>query len=188
MRVIAGMRRGLILDGPDDQVTRPTSDRARQVIFDVLAHAGWAAAHAIQDAVVLDGFAGTGAFGIEAMSRGAAHVTFMDHHSAAHRVLLKNLRRARFEDHSVVLKCDVTAPPRATRQVDIAFLDPPYGLNLLPLSITALIRSGWIGPDTLILTESEKSMNSINAEPPLDLRKIGVAQISFWRGAQWKGI
>ncbi|UYH51318.1 RsmD family RNA methyltransferase [Candidatus Kirkpatrickella diaphorinae] len=188
MRVIAGMRRGLVLDGPDDQATRPTSDRARQVMFDVLAHAGWAAAHPMQDAKVLDGFAGTGAFGIEALSRGAAHVTFMDHHSPAHRTLIKNIRRARFADHSMVLKCDVTAPPRATGQMDIAFLDPPYGQNLLPLSIKALMRTGWIGPDTLIITESEKNLDPINSEPPLDLRKIGVARISFWRGAQWEGI
>lgn len=185
MRIVAGARRGLVLRGPDDLSTRPTSDRARQVIFDILAHAGWATRHHVQNAMILDGFAGTGALGLEALSRGAAHVTFMDNNTSAYRVMAGNIRRARFEHISAPLKCDVTAPPLASNQVGIAFLDPPYRQDLLSPAISALIRTGWIGANSLIVTEAEGELDLPDIGLPLDARKIGMAHVSFWIGAQW---
>ena len=106
MRIVAGMWRGRRLIAPDGALTRPTSDRARQALFDMLMHAPWAGPEAIQGAQVLDAFAGTGALGLEALSRGAAHATFMEQDPAALCVLRANIAACRAEALCTVVAAD----------------------------------------------------------------------------------
>lgn len=124
MRVVAGSARGLRLDAPPGTTTRPTSDRVREAIFNSLA-----SMDAIVDATVLDLFAGSGALGIEALSRGARHATFVETDRAAAATVVTNLERCRLTDRATVL---TTAASRALDRgiaVDLALLDPPYAFD-----------------------------------------------------------
>ena len=122
MRIIAGTWRGRALSTPGP-ATRPTADRVRQAVFDRLMHAPWAAP--IRDATVLDAYAGTGALGLEALSRGAAHAVFMERDRAALHVLRANIAACRAEAQCTVLAADVLRPPPG-RPCGLVFLDPPY--------------------------------------------------------------
>ena len=120
MRVIAGELGGRKLASPDGTSTRPTTDRVREAVFNALGSAG-----ILDDAVVADLFAGTGAVGIEAISRGAAHCTFVERDKAALRSLDDNLAALDLDDRSRVLRSDAMAAA-GSLDVDIAFVDPPY--------------------------------------------------------------
>jgi 16S rRNA (guanine(966)-N(2))-methyltransferase RsmD len=121
MRIIAGRYKSRRLASPRWAGLRPTSDKLRETLFDILAPR-------IEGARVLDGFAGTGALGIEALSRGAAHVTFVDRDRRAMRLVAENLGRCGIADGYVMMPGDIVAfaqGPR-TRQFDVILLDPPY--------------------------------------------------------------
>ena len=107
MRIVAGEWRGRALAAPPGRDTRPTADRVRQALFDMLLHAPWGGREAVAGARVLDAFAGTGALGLEALSRGAAHATFVERDRAALAVLRANIAACRAEARSTVLVCDV---------------------------------------------------------------------------------
>jgi len=128
VRVIAGRYGGRTLVAPAGPATRPTADRVREALFSVLGH--------IEDARVLDLFAGTGALGIEALSRGAAHATFVENARPALRALGQNLHALALDDVTTVLPLAVErvlkAPPWEPQTFDLIFLDPPY----------AVVRSG----------------------------------------------
>src|SRR5580700_10393748 len=109
MRIVAGTWRGRALQAPPGDTTRPTADRVRQALFDMLLHAPWGGRATIEGARVLDVFAGTGAFGLEALSRGAAFTTFIAQDRAALVPMRANLGRLRAVDHSSVLAGDVLA-------------------------------------------------------------------------------
>lgn len=124
LRVIAGTLKGRRLASPDWPGLRPTSDRLRETLFNVLADS-------VVGARVLDGFAGTGAVGIEALSRGAAHVTFVDHDSRALDLIGENLTRCGVRGGYTILRADVTAAGQAGLPAvfDLVFLDPPYAMT-----------------------------------------------------------
>ncbi len=124
MRIIAGKWRGRVLVAPAGQKTRPTVERVRQALFDRLMHAPWGGRGVIEGARVLDVFAGTGALGLEALSRGAAHATFMEPDSAALAALRANIAACRAE--ATVLAGDARRPPPGTG-CRLVFLDPPLG-------------------------------------------------------------
>jgi 16S rRNA (guanine966-N2)-methyltransferase len=153
MRVIAGAWRGKRLVAPPGETTRPTSDRVRQTVFDVLWHARWAGRRVIEGARVLDAFAGSGAMGIEALSRGAAEATFLETDPAALAAIRANLRACRAEARGRALRADATAPPPAPTPCSITFLDPPYGKGLVTASLAALDRMGWIGREAAVVAE-----------------------------------
>ena len=153
MRVIAGRHRGRVLKAPDGETTRPTADRVRQALFDMLWHAPWGGRTMVQDQLVLDAFAGTGALGLEALSRGADHATFIEKDRAALTVLRTNIAACKEEARSAVLAADVTKPPRARVPCGLVFLDPPYGQELVPQAVAALEAAGWIAPGALIVAE-----------------------------------
>ena len=153
MRIIAGRHRGRQLVAPPGEATRPTADRVRQALFDMLWHAPWAGRDAIEGARVLDAFAGTGALGLEALSRGAAHATFLENDRAALAVLRGNIAACREEARCTVLAADATRPPRADAPCALAFLDPPYRAGLLDTALAALSGAGWIAPDALVCAE-----------------------------------
>ncbi len=179
MRIVAGAWRGKALVAPVGQTTRPTSERMRQALFDMLAHAPWASG-CLAEAAVLDVFAGTGALGLEALSRGAAHAIFMETDRAALAALRVNIAACKAEPRSQVLAIDALKSPRGTA-CSLVFLDPPYGLGLVPAAITALAKAGWIANGALIVAETA-------AEEALELqgeivaeRSHGAARTSFWR-------
>jgi 16S rRNA (guanine966-N2)-methyltransferase len=153
MRIVAGAWRGRALIAPAGQATRPTADRVRQALFDMLSHAPWGGRDVVEGARVLDAFAGTGAFGLEALSRGAAHATFMEHDQAALAALRGNLAACRAEDRATVLAVDVLAAP-AGAACGLVFLDPPYGRDLVPRALDRLRAVGWIVPDALLVVET----------------------------------
>ena len=152
MRIIAGRWKGKRLVAPEGTATRPTSDRARQALFDMLWHAPWGGREAIEGAEVLDAFAGTGALGLEALSRGASRATFIEQDRAALAALRANAAACGAEAR--ILAADATRPPRAPRPCGLVFLDPPYGQGLLDPALAALDAAGWIAPGALVCAEA----------------------------------
>jgi 16S rRNA (guanine966-N2)-methyltransferase len=183
MRIIAGRWKGRALVAPTGLATRPTSDRARQAIFDQLWHAPWAGRAVVEGASVLDGFAGTGAMGLEALSRGAARVFFMEQDRAALAALRANIAGCKAGDTCRVIAGDVTVPPIAAAPCTLVFLDPPYGKGLVPRALGALQAKGWIAPGALIIAETGRDEETV--VPPgfevLSTRDHGAARLSALR-------
>ncbi len=139
MRIIAGRHRGRLLVAPPGDVVRPTGERAREALFNILAHGKFAVAGpAYAGAEIVDAFAGTGAFGLEALSRGAAHVVFIENDRTALAALRQNIAALGEEKRSRIASGDATSPPRALAPASLAFLDPPYGKGLGVPALTAL--------------------------------------------------
>jgi 16S rRNA (guanine966-N2)-methyltransferase len=178
-RIIAGQWKGRKLQAPAGLETRPTSARARQAVFDILLHSPWAGAEFMQSAHVLDVFAGTGAYGLEALSRGAAHASFIENGREALAAIRANIAACRAAAVSRIIAADATSPPRGTAH-DLVFLDPPYGENLAPKSLTALGRTGWLAPGALIVAEFGPGEDFTPPEL-LAERRHGKARLMFWR-------
>jgi 16S rRNA (guanine966-N2)-methyltransferase len=187
MRIIAGAWRGKRLVAPSGDTTRPTADRTRQALFDMLAHAPWGGRDLLDGALVLDAFAGTGALGLEALSRGAAEAVFMETDRAALTALGANVAACKAEARANILAVDATRPPKG-KPCRVVFLDPPYDHDLLTFSLQALRESGWIVSGTIIVAEARRSSGSkasTGAFCPgtlLDERSYGTATIMVWRG------
>src|SRR3954447_10957867 len=127
LRIVGGIHRGRRLVVPPGDAVRPTSDRAREALFNILSHGGFAASGLpFADRPVLDAFAGTGALGLEALSRGASAAAFIDNGREAIAALRRNIAALGEEDRAHVFTGDATRPPRATFACALAFLDPPY--------------------------------------------------------------
>lgn len=185
MRVIAGSHRGKILAAPPGRALRPTADRVRESIFNILAHGGFGAGGAsiLQGARVLDAFAGTGAMGIEALSRGASHASFMERDAAALASLRANLRAVREAAHATVLGADALEPPRAAEPVTVAFLDPPYREGLGPRALAALAGAGWFAPGVIVTVEvaAREDFSAPEGFEILDERRYGAARVLLLR-------
>lgn len=181
MRIVAGSLRGRPLIAPPGTTTRPTSDRARQTLFDMLLHAPWAGRDLLEDAHILDAFAGTGALGLEALSRGAAHATFFEPDRAALTALRTNIARCTAEPRCTVLPTSCTTPPPAHTPCTIAFLDPPYASTLIPTAVTTLTTTGWLTPTALLIAETARDAPLPTLGTLLTNRPIGAARISVWR-------
>ncbi|MCB9538457.1 MAG: 16S rRNA (guanine(966)-N(2))-methyltransferase RsmD [Myxococcales bacterium] len=149
VRIIAGRARGRRLEVPRGDGTRPTSDKVRGALFDALAHA---LGGACDDARVLDLFAGAGTLGLEAWSRGARHVTFVERDRRAAAVLRRNVEAAR-ADAAVVVRpvaAFLAGPPSP---FDLVLLDPPYAAGAVEPTLTALHAGGWLAPEALVCVE-----------------------------------
>jgi 16S rRNA (guanine966-N2)-methyltransferase len=133
VRVIAGTAKGRKLISPKTLSLRPTSDRVREAIFDVLSHL-----QVIEDSTVADLFAGTGALGIEALSRGARSATFVENDADALSVIEDNLVRTGFSEDSEVVRADAISWAKRGRHVDICFVDPPYAFDDWDVLLPAL--------------------------------------------------
>jgi 16S rRNA (guanine966-N2)-methyltransferase len=182
MRIVAGRHRGRPLAGPAGQETRPTSALTRESVFNILAHGKFAAdGDPIQDAVVLDGFAGSGANGLEALSRGAGHVVFMESQAPALAALRENLKTLGEQASATVIHGDCLHPPRATRACELVLLDPPYRQGMGGPALEALWTAGWIAADALCAVELMKTEDLAVPEPfaELDTRKYGKAKVVF---------
>ena len=154
MRIVGGKHKGRILAAPQGRDTRPTSDRAREAIFNVLEHLG--VGPGLDGARVLDVFAGTGALGLEALSRGAMHATFVDNHRGAVKILQTNIATLNEAAHCTVLPIKATAlgkPRNAGDAVDYAFLDAPYDKGLTTPALRTLAENNWLSPQAVIVAE-----------------------------------
>ena len=184
MRIVAGAWRGRRLTAPAGAATRPTADRVRQALFDMLLHAPWGGRALVEGAAVLDAFAGTGALGLEALSRGAATATFFERDRAALAALRANIAACGAEDRARVLQADATRPPPGM-PCRLVFLDPPYGEGLVARAAAALAAAGWIAPGALILGELGRA--EALPTPPgalLAERAHGAARLAVWQAAE----
>jgi len=182
VRIVGGRMRGTALtsvgDGDVAAHLRPTSDRVRESVFNLLLNGGYG--NPVQDARVLDLFAGTGALGLEALSRGAGHVTFVDNGKPAQRLILANIARCRAEDQTKLIRRDVLRPgacPDAAH--DLVFLDPPYGSDLGALALAAALTSGWIAPGALVVWEDDRPPALPLGLVQMDQRRYGGTVITI---------
>ena len=184
MRIIAGKHRGRRIEPPGALPLRPTLERVRQSVFDILAHGvAWAG---FGEAVVLDVFAGSGAYGLEALSRGARHACFIDHDGKALKAIQRTAAAMGEARTITLLKLDATHLPRppgaAGTPASLAFVDPPYGARLVVPALTGL-AGGWLAADALAVIEVEVR-ESFVAPPPFSIveeRGVGPARILFCR-------
>jgi 16S rRNA (guanine966-N2)-methyltransferase len=152
MRVVGGRLRGRALAPPKSQAIRPTADRLRESLFNILLHAY---GDPITGARVLDLFAGTGAIGIEAASRGAAFVLFIDESAEARALLRENVAALGLGGASRIFRRDATklGPAHPLAPFSLVFLDPPYGRGLAAPALAAARAGGWLAPEALIVVE-----------------------------------
>lgn len=152
MRIVGGRLKGRTLKGPSSSATRPTSDRLRESLFNVLAHAY---GDPCEGARVLDLFAGTGALGIEALSRGARFALFVEEATGARAVIRDNVEALGLTGTTRIFRRDATklgeAP--AGEAYALAFCDPPYGKGLASAAIASALSGGWLTPDALVVVE-----------------------------------
>jgi 16S rRNA (guanine966-N2)-methyltransferase len=180
VRIVAGAWRGLSLAAPPGAATRPTADRVRQALFDMLLHAPWGGRALLEGAEVLDAFAGTGALGLEALSRGAAHASFLERDRAALACLRANVERCRAGERARVLAGDATHPP-AGWPCSLVFLDPPYRQSLVRAALAALDRAGWIAPGAVVVAEGARDEEIALTGTLLVERAHGAAGLTVWR-------
>lgn len=182
MRIVSGALRGRALKAPQSQSVRPTSDRLRESIFDILAHAY---DDPVPGARVIDLFAGTGALGLEAISRGADRALFVDDGAEARALLRANIEALGLGGVTRIFRRDATklgaAPPGEV--FTLAFLDPPYGRDLAPRALRALLEGGWLTEDALILIEeaAEAEVELPDGLEEAERRRYGDTQIIFAR-------
>lgn len=163
MRIVGGRLRGLALAGPKTNAVRPTSDRLRESLFNILEHGH---GDPVTDARILDLFAGTGALGIEAMSRGARHCLFVDEAAEARALIRTNAEAARLTGTTRIYRRDATrmGPLGTAGPYDLAFLDPPYGRGLAEKALESLRDGGWLNPGALAVVEESARADLVIAE------------------------
>ncbi|MCA3254001.1 MAG: 16S rRNA (guanine(966)-N(2))-methyltransferase RsmD [Alphaproteobacteria bacterium] len=150
MRIVAGRWRGRTLTAPSGDATRPTADRVREALFSMLA----SRLGSFEDLRVVDLFAGTGALGLEALSRGAAHATFVETDRRALAALKANI--ATLGADAAVLAMPAAGLGRAPEPAHLAFLDPPYGKGLAGPALERLRDNGWLAPHALVSVETAR--------------------------------
>jgi 16S rRNA (guanine966-N2)-methyltransferase len=184
VRIVAGRHRGRRLLAPPGDTVRPTSDRVREALFNILSHSRLAAEGApFAGATVLDAFAGTGALGLEALSRGAAEAVFIERDREALAILRQNISALGEDARTRIVSSDATRPPRATSACMLAFLDPPYRSGLAATALTALDAAGWLAPEALAVVELA-TREELPMPPGFDLldeRVYGAARLAFLR-------
>jgi 16S rRNA (guanine966-N2)-methyltransferase len=185
LRIVSGEFRGKTLAAPRGEATRPTSDRARQAIFNILEHAPWS--EGVRDKRVIDLFAGSGALGFEALSRGAAFCLFVETDEAARGAIRENVDSMGLFGRTRVHRRDATQlgvrPGADGPAFDLAFLDPPYAKGLGETALARLAQGGWLAPGAIVVFERGAAEGPFEAEgyELLDARDYGAARVSFLR-------
>lgn len=185
MRIVGGRHRGRPLRAPGGRDLRPTSDRAREAIFNILAHG--MEDFELDGASVVDVFAGTGALGLEALSRGAAHATFIDDDGRAMRAVRGNAAALGERGAVTLLTLDAARlpPPPLAAQAPcgLAFLDPPYGAGLAAPALEGLAARGWIAPGAVCVVElaAREPFAPPATFTAVDERTYGPARVVFLR-------
>jgi 16S rRNA (guanine966-N2)-methyltransferase len=182
MRIVGGEFKGRAIAAPQGRDTRPTSDRARESVFNVLAHADWSPG--IEGRRVLDLFAGSGALGLEAMSRGAAFALFVETDALARGVIRDNIEALGLFGTTRIHRRDATdlgvKPAGLGDPFDLVFLDPPYGKGLGERALARLGDGGWITADAVMVLEvGAEETPQVAAFETLDERSYGAAKVLF---------
>lgn len=165
MRIIAGKHRGRKLESPEGNRVRPTSDMVRGAVFNIMQNiTDW------ENTNVLDVCCGTGAFGIEALSRGAKFAGFIDSHRESLKFTESNLKNLGETSNAAVFAATLEKLPRANMEYDLIFIDPPYNSGLCDIALTELVKHGWVNIDaTLVFEMSERE--SLKLTNLLDVSK-----------------
>jgi 16S rRNA (guanine966-N2)-methyltransferase len=189
MRIVGGAYRGRGLLAPPGQSTRPTSDHAREAIFNVLEHASWSPG--LDGARVIDLFAGSGALGLEALSRGAGFCLFVETDAAARGAIRENVEalgaQGALFGRTRIHRRDATdlgqRPGGDGPPFDIAFLDPPYGQGLGERALAELAAGGWLADSALVVVErgTDEPAPRTPGFEALDDRRYGAARVFFAR-------
>ena len=182
MRIIAGTNRGLNLTTTKGQNLRPTSDRVRESLFNILD--GGKYPNSYKNRLVIDAFAGTGAVGLEALSRGASHVIFFEISIESLEILYKNIRHLKALHATTVLNSDATQITRPSNEkAGLIILDPPYNSGLSIPCVKRLKIHGWIDKKTLIVLEhaSKEVIDIPKWMTVLDSRRYGSTCLTFFR-------
>jgi 16S rRNA (guanine966-N2)-methyltransferase len=191
VRIVAGSLNGRSIVTPEGQGTRPTSDRARQAVFNVLEHAAWA--EPLDGMRVMDLYAGSGALGFEAISRGAAFALFVETDEEARGAIRENadaygvMGRSRVHRRSAI---DLGSRPGSDGEAfDLAFLDPPYRKGLGEQTLARLLEGGWLKPGALVVFERGSDEPEIDTPgyQRLDARNYGAARVLFLRAGPAEG-
>jgi 16S rRNA (guanine966-N2)-methyltransferase len=181
MRVVGGRLKGRALRAPASRAIRPTSERLRESIFDILVHRHGA----VEGARVVDLFAGSGALAIEALSRGAAFALFVDNGAPARALLRANVEALALGGVTRIWRADATRLGKAPAGAPfaLAFLDPPYGKGLAEPALAALRDGGWLAPGALVVVEesAEAAIEAPRGFRVEDARTYGDTQIVFLR-------
>lgn len=184
MRITGGQYGGRRLAAPDDARVRPTSDRVRQALFNILSHNDFGIGFALDGAAVADLFAGTGALGIEALSQGARYCLFVDDDADSRALVRTNIEALQLTGVSKIWRRDATdlgpLGAGAGGPFNLIFLDPPYRKNLIPPALASLREGGWLAPNALIVAETAADENFDAPDfTPLDERDYGETRILF---------
>ncbi len=183
MRIVGGKFKGRSLVTPDGQNTRPTSDRAREAIFNILAHADWAPN--LEGARVMDVFAGSGALGFEAMSRGADFCLFVETDEAARGAIRDNVETFGLFGTTRVHRRDAAQlglrPGSQTEVFDLVFLDPPYRKGLGEKALDGLVGGNWLSDDAIIVFERAADEDGFVTDvwQKINVKTYGAAQVLF---------
>jgi 16S rRNA (guanine966-N2)-methyltransferase len=183
MRIVSGRFRGRALQAPPGEGTRPTSDRARQAVFNILEHAPWSPG--VSGRRVIDLFAGSGALGLEALSRGAEFCLFVETGEAARGAIRDNIEAFALYGCTRVHRRDATdlgpRPASAGAPFDLAFLDPPYRQGLGEKTLAQLAAHGWLAPDAVAVFEraADEPKLALSGWDELDTRDYGAARVVF---------
>ena len=175
LRIISGHWRGRAIIAPEGQATRPTADRVREALFSMLA----SRLGSFEGLRVFDGFAGTGALGLEALSRGASHGTFVDNDPAAIKALRANIAGMKFDANVIAAPMEALGAPFAPCQ--LVMLDPPYASGLAEAALARLAERGWIAPHALISVETGKKDTLATDFEVLAVRDHGKARLHLLR-------
>jgi 16S rRNA (guanine966-N2)-methyltransferase len=171
-----------VLQAPAGRATRPTADRVREALFNILLHGQ----PELVGASVLDAFAGSGALGLEALSRGAGHAIFLDTDRAAIAAMTANAAKLGVSGQCTILRQDATRPGPAERPCRIILMDPPYRSGLAEPALRALDDLGWMAPDALVVIEvaaDEAFAAPTKGHAIADQRTYGAARLVFLRPA-----
>ena len=173
-----GLALAAVGKGDPGRALRPTSDRVRESLFNLLEHGGFG--DPVPGAVVLDVFAGTGALGLEALSRGASQVTFIEDGRVALGLLEENIRKARAGSEARVIRRSALKPgPVSGQAATLVFLDPPYGKGLGEQALAALSSEGWIAPGALIVWEERGAQAAPEGFRSVETRAYGETVITL---------
>lgn len=182
MRIVGGEFRGRRLATPSGLAVRPTADRLRQTLFDILAHGQ---GNRVRGARVLDLFAGTGALGLEAMSRGAAYVLFVENDAEARALVRRNVEALGLTGHTRIFRRDAAdlGPAGNIVPFDLVFADPPYRQGLGERALAGAVAGGWLSEDAVAILEESVAVEvaPIPGLEPIDRRHVGDSQLLFFR-------
>jgi 16S rRNA (guanine966-N2)-methyltransferase len=182
VRIVGGRFRGRALRGPASDAIRPTSDRLRETIFNILAHSY---GDPVSGARVLDLFAGTGAMGLEALSRGATFALFVDDSAVARGLIRENVEALGVGGQSRIFRRDATrmGPAGPNEPFSLVFCDPPYGKGLAERALASCAEGGWLTDDALVVVEEAQGVEVMlpRGFAEIERRDYGETKVVFGR-------